>query len=153
MSKLTLNINAESMVNLTAKVDAHFKILFDYSIEEDYRISSIDDISHPYKKYRKLNKKEKSKLYRSLCLFIEEATAMTYTEVDEKYGRTRDQSDMVRDIMYPNEEFPMIHYKIANSGIGSVARLHGYLRNSVFVVRRMDWGHRFHNRKNKESIN
>ena len=141
--KLPVPKNPETKTLLTKQINERFKILFDYRIEENYKISTIDIIKHPYKN-RYLNKMEKANLYKDLCLFIEDATNLTYTEVEEKYGRKRDKMDKAVDILFPEEEFSMSHYSLAQTGIGKTARIHGFLRNGIFVVKRIDWGHRYH---------
>ena len=146
--KLPTPKNPETKALLTDQINECFKILFDYRIDEDYKISTIDTIKHPYKN-RPLDKLEKAKLYKDLCLFVEDATNMTYTEVEEKYGRKRDKIDKAVDILSPEEEFSMNHYSLAKTGIGKKARIHGFLREGVFVVKRIDWGHRYHEKKNR----
>lgn len=149
--QLTYKDKAKAQTLLTKEIKKYFKILFDYKIEDEYKLSTIDTIKHP--DYDRLfYTKEKVKLYKAFCEFIEKATNMTYTEVEKAYGRKRDGNDKAIDTEFDNEEFPIDHYSLANSGIGRKARIHGYLRDGVFVVRRIDWGHRFHEKtiKNKD---
>jgi len=147
---LTFSNRAETKALLTKEINSYFKILFDYKVEDDYKISTIDTVNFPNKK-RLFYDGEKNILRKALLDFIEDATSMTYTDVANKYGRKRDESDKAVDTEFNNEEFPIIHYSIAEEGIANLARIHGYIRKGVFVVRRVDWGHNFHPKKKKIS--
>ncbi len=142
--RITSDKNSPQKTLLTNQIKSYFKILFDYRIDEDYKISSISAVKHPRNSSRTFDKSEQAELCIALCNFIEDATGMTYTEVDEKYGRERDETDLAHDLEYPDEEFPMVHYRLATKGIGKFARIHGYIFNGSFVVKRIDWGHHFH---------
>lgn len=146
--RLTFNNEIEARARLTKEIDRYFKILFDYRMEDSYKISTIDTVKHPNGK-RPFYHKEKVRLRKALLDFIEDATNKTYTEVENEYGRRRDESDKAIDMEFNGEEFPIDHYSIAKSGIGSKARIHGYIRGGIFVVRRIDWGHNFHYAKKK----
>ena len=146
--RLTKETQAKAAALLTRASSSYFKILFDYRIEDNYKLSTIDSVIN-CKSGKKFSRNEKLQLYRAFCGFIESTTNMTYTEVDECYGRTRDQSDIATDIEFGNEEFPIDHYQMAKNGIGKYARIHGYIRNQVFIVKRIDWAHRFHESKKK----
>lgn len=143
---LTIENKAEAYALLTKKSGEYFKMLFDYHVDNEYAISTIHKVKHPHKN-RLLKENEKSELLGAFCGFIEETTNMTYTEVANKYGRKPDKYDKAIDSEYPDEEFPIEHFSIAKEGLGSVARIHGYIRHGLFVVLRIDWGHRFHQSK------
>ena len=145
---LTFSNKAETKALLTKEIDSYFKILFDYKVEDGYKISTIDTVNHPDGK-RLFFTKEKTKLRKALLDFIEDTTSKTYTEVGAEYGRKRDENDTAIDTEYNNEEFPIDHYRLSKSGLAVRARIHGYIREGVFVVRRIDWGHNFHPAKNK----
>lgn len=147
---LTYDNKAEAQTRLTKEINKYFKILFDYKVEDDYKISTLDTVSHPNGK-RLFFPKEKTRLRKALLDFIEDATNKTYTEVGIEYGRKRDENDTAIDTEFNNEEFPIDHYSISKNGLASKARIHGYIREGVFVVRRIDWGHNFHPKKKKIS--
>lgn len=145
--KLTTKNMAKTKSLLTKEAAKYFKLLFDYGMEDDYKLSSINTLENP-NRHRPFTMKEKVILYSALCNFIEKATNMTYTQVEEVYGRKRDENDKALDMLYANEEFPIDHYRLSNeNNVGGIARIHGYMRNGVFVVRRVDWTHRFHKKK------
>ena len=145
---LTYNNKVEIQTRLTKEINKYFKILFDYKVEDDYKISTIDIVNHPNGE-RPFLSKEKTELRKALLDFIEDATSKTYTEVEAEYGRKRDKNDKTIDTEFNNEEFPIDHYSLSKSGLASRARIHGYIREGVFVVRRIDWGHNFHLTKDK----
>lgn len=146
--KLTSKNKAKAQSLLTNEINKYFKLLFDYKIEDKYQLSTINIVKHP-EEDRCFTEEEKYELYKALCNFIEDATNMTYTDVETKYGRKRDKNDIAIDTEYNSEEFPIDHYSLSEDGIGNIARIHGYLRDGVFVVRRIDWGHHFHEKQNK----
>lgn len=144
--QLTYKDKVKTQTLLTKEIKKYFKILFSYKIEDEYKLSTINTVKHPDYN-RAFYAKEKAKLYKAFCNFIEDTTTMTYTEVERIYGRKRDENDKAIDTEFDNEEFPIDHYSLAKNGIGKKARIHGYLRDGVFVVRRIDWGHHFHEDK------
>lgn len=146
MIPITIEKDSPNIAKLTKATDSYFKILFDYSIEERYKISSIETALHPNGS-RVFNEQEKAELYKAFCNFIEESTNMTFTDVQKKYGRTPDANDKAVDSRFSNEEFPMEHYSMSKTGLGSIARVHGYIRESIFIVKRIDWGHAYHKKR------
>lgn len=147
---LTYNNKAQTKALLTKEIDKYFKIQFDFRIEDDYKLSTIDTVNFPNTE-RLFYEGEKNNLRKALLNFIEDATSKTYTDVENKYGRKRDKNDKAIDTEFDSEEFPIIHYSIAEKGICSLARIHGYIREGVFIVRRIDWGHNYHPKKKKSS--
>lgn len=141
--RLTFENKTKAKNLLTTEINKYFKILFDYKVEDDYKISTIDTVQHPDRN-RLFFSKEKAILRKALLDFIEDATNKTYTEIKSEYGRERDKNDIAVDSEFDNEEFPIDHYSLSQKGLASKARIHGYIREGVFVVRRIDWGHNFH---------
>ena len=124
-----------------------FKCLFSSEIEDEYNCSTIHDCIYARRgeSPRNFNQGEKLELHRALCAFLDESSKMTYTDVMEKYSRRRDEKDMAW--LDEDNGFPIDHLAIAESGIAKCVRLHGYMREGIFVIKRMDWARRFHKRE------
>ena len=136
-------ISDEAKGIMLTQANEIFECLFSFRIEPNYKISSIDNAHRPRREGQRFSTKEKRELFEALCRFLDETTDMTYTEVENKYGRKPDATDTATDSQ-SGEEFPMEHYQLSEKGLGSIARIHGYIRNGVFVVKRLDWAHDFH---------
>lgn len=150
LADLSKALPAEEIHKLTELKRNEFKILFSNKIEPAYSLCTIEKVNHPssvfWKAPRTMKQKEKLEMFLALAAFIDECTQMTYSEVDAKYARETDKFDKKRDM---DEEFPVTHYQLSESGIGAQARIHGYIKDGYFVVVRMDWGHNFHKFKTK----
>lgn len=139
---------------LTKKVDADFKMAFNYLLEPRYGFLSLDRVFHPdcYLKNqpdRLLTDIEKLELFRAFGSFVENSVTMTYDQVDKKYGGHKpDKCDKKID---DGEEYSVFHYQLALEGLGKTARLHGYIKNGHFVVIRVDWSHSFHTKEKPKS--
>lgn len=150
LADLSKTLSVEEIHKLTEIRRNEFKILFSSQMEPAYTICSIEKVNHPssafWKTPRIMKQKEKLEMFLALATFIDECTQMTYSEVDAKYARENDKFDKKKDM---DGEFPVTHYQLSKSGLGSQARIHGYVKDGYFVVIRMDWGHNFHKLKNK----
>lgn len=150
LADLSKALSVEDTHKLTELKRNEFKILFSNKIETAYSFRSIESVNHPssvfWKAPRTMKQKEKLEMFLALAAFIDECTQMTYSEVDAKYARETDKFDKKKDM---DEEFPVTHYQLSESGIGAQARIHGYIKDGYFVVVRMDWGHNFHKHKVK----
>lgn len=134
-------------VRLAADTSRYFSCLFGPDIDERFSFSSIHDpICYSKKKdeFRTYNGGEKLDLFDALGKFLDKTAKMTYTAVESTYGRRRDEVDVVYEGEEDDYGFPADHFSLSESGIGATARLHGFMRDGVFVVSRIDWGHNFH---------
>ena len=135
-------------IHLVKDTNKYFSCLFGPDIDDDFNFLSVHGpICYSKKKdsFRVYNDGEKLALFDALGCFLDKTSKMTYTAVEKTYGRRRDELDIARNgIDEDDNGFPVDHYALAESGIGATARLHGFMRDGVFVVSRIDWGHTFH---------
>jgi hypothetical protein len=128
---------------LTVPHNQHFKIIFSHQIEGGFGFRHI-------RRGNRLMPEEVLKVYSALGKFIDAATKMTITDVENVYGRDPDRSDGTYD-PESKSEVEMAHVCLFRKGDDPVrpsdsVRLHGYYRTKggYFVVTRMDWFHSYH---------
>lgn len=132
-------------MNLSEANRAYFKCQFDGNMYEGYNIMSIDEATHPEFKDRLFKDGEKKYLLRAFCNFIDTVTGLPITEVEEEYGRVDDKMDYTNDIDGDGERVQIKHFAIGHEGLSEIARIHGFYNSrDVFVIRRVDWNHRVH---------
>lgn len=139
-------ISKKVAMKLSEANQAYFKCQFDgINIQNNFNIMSIDYINHPSRD-RKLTSKEKGTLLRALCNFIDRAIEMTITDVEREFGRPNDDKmDFTNDIDGNGKKVQLKHFAIGHEGLSKAARIHGFYNNKdVFIIKRIDWNHRFH---------
>ena len=141
-----ISIPKKAAMKLAEANRAYFRCQFDSAyIQNGYSIMSIDDVKHPDFD-RKFKDGEKKYLLRTLCSFIDRAIGMTITDVEQEFGRPNDDKmDFTNDIDGDGEKVQLKHFAMGHEGLSKVARIHGfYNSNDVFIIKRIDWNHRFH---------
>ncbi len=96
-------------------LDKRFVVAFKYKLEKGYR---LDDL-------------EKRNL-RELQKFLDTISNMTVQEVDQKYKRQSDKTDLFQGQ-------PVHHYKVNEK-----FRVHGIIEGGRFKIIRLDPNHKFH---------
>ena len=117
----TNNVHASREANkiLTSNNNAKFKISLERKLEKRYSFKDLE--------------KREMKEFNS---FIESTVGndLTFQQVHELFGTKRDNNDKV-------DGMDIIHYRVNNK-----YRIHGYLRDSYFVLCRIDPNHNVHNK-------
>lgn len=143
-------IPKKAAMKLAENNRAYFRCQFDSNIQEGYNIMSLDNINHP-DLGRPFNEQEKQTLLRALCGFIDKAITLPITEVEKQYGRPYDDKmDFTKDIDGDGEKVQIKHYAIGKGKLSKITRIHGFFNSQdVFVISRIDWNHRFHQKQTK----
>lgn len=114
-NKLTSITKQKNTETLTSNTVRNFSVLFSDEIEKIFDLS-------------KLEKSDSHKLIK----FIHLATSLSWDQVDKKYLRKNDKTDV-------KEGHDIIHY-----GLTDKFRLHGYIDKGSFIIIRVDPNHKVH---------
>lgn len=162
-SKLVISDNGNRMrisssvaTKLAEHVEAYFKCQFSHNIDDNYSASSIHVVANQDNNGRVLSASEKLDVLGDFCQFLDDATKMTITDVAKQYGRVTDALDKHNTIEDgTNARRQNIHFSLVPingqakcSKHRRLPRIHGYYsEGGVFIVTRLDWAHRFHQKK------
>gem|GEM_PF-6663365 len=128
---------------LTDPHDTLFKVIISHQIENSYRFGSISNCrGRPIAADRRL------KLYHAFGRFLDSATKLSISRVEEQYKRPSDSSDETYDpetgLRVKIEHFCLFAHTDDPRPDTDSARIHGYFRADYFIVTRMDWFHHVH---------
>ncbi len=147
VAKLTGSARANNeerrISRLTAPHDTLFKLIISHQIESKYCFNSVHNRAG-----KTTTMRDKVQLLSALGRFLDNATKLSISEVENKYRRTPDHSDETYDpetgTKVKVEHFCLYTDTNTPKNIDSV-RVHGYFRtNGYFIVTRLDWFHNVH---------
>jgi len=139
-------IREKEIAKLTDDNDVRFKMVLSSQMEEGYKFGTLVDVVDSDTK-RQMTEAEQLSLWRMFGHCVDVFVGRTITNV-EAHFRDTDRTDLAYDPVGGND-MQVEHFNVDGD---NKFRIHGYFnKHGYFVVKRIDWRHLYHLRRNRQS--